>query len=171
MNYFEFYDIPVKFNIDENALKAKFYKIAKENHPDFFVNDEEKYNTVLQISSLNNEVYKCLSNFYLRAEYILKISAIKFEEKLTPKFLFEMMEINESLEDLKVNYNDKKAIDITNEIEQISIELQNELLQFTKSADMNETAEEVLFKKIKENLQKHKYILRLKETLANIAAR
>ena len=171
MNYFEFYDIPVKFNIDENALKAKFYKIAKENHPDFFVNDEEKYNTVLQISSLNNEAFKCLSDYYSRVEYVLKLSNKIFDEKLSPVFLIEMMDMNEAIEEVKANNDLVKNQQLISEIESMKEYLASELKNLTTIADNTISIEKKPLKEIKENLQKHKYILRLKETLANIAAR
>lgn len=171
MNYFEFYEIPVKFNIDENSLKVKFYKTAKENHPDFFINDENLYLQALSTSSTNNEAFKCLSDFHSRAAYILKLSENVFDEKLSPAFLIEMMEINEAVDEMRVENNIEKLKNLTVEIEKMNKSFDDELRELTDLADKAETLEQKPLKLINENLQKHKYILRLKETLANIAPR
>ncbi|NUM31568.1 MAG: Fe-S protein assembly co-chaperone HscB [Bacteroidetes bacterium] len=169
INYFDFYEIPLKFNIDEKSLKVKFYKIAKENHPDFFINDENRYRQALSISATNNEAYKCLSDFYLRAAYILKLSDLIFDEKFSSDFLMDMMEINEAVEDLTIDNDYEKLKNLTSEIDKLNENNFTELSSLTGIADNAEKPDEKLLKQINETLQKHKYILRLKETLANIA--
>ena len=71
-DFFDFYEIPQKFFIDEEALKSKFLLKAKQNHPDFYVNDQEKYADAMEQTSLNNQAFKVLSKFDSRLEYILK---------------------------------------------------------------------------------------------------
>ncbi|MCC6721063.1 MAG: Fe-S protein assembly co-chaperone HscB [Bacteroidia bacterium] len=170
MNYFEFYEIPVKFNIDENALKSKYYSIARKNHPDFFINDIENKNNALQITSLNNEAFKCLSAFHSRVEYVLKLSNIEFNEKLSPTFLMEMMDINESIEELKIKLENDKFQNLKTEVEDMSNLFTDGLKSLTTKADEHSQIDKNIYIDIKEIMLKHKYILRLKETLANIAA-
>lgn len=170
MNYFDFYGFPVKFNLNEQDLKAKYFNLLKANHPDFFVNDPEKYKESLINSSLNNEAYKCLSNFYLRANHILSLSNLALEDKLPPGFLMEMMEINEALDDLQHEPDGEALKALSSEIEEINQSLDKELKELTELADGFDSMEKMPLPAIKENLLKQKYILRLKETLANIAA-
>ena len=63
MNYFEFYDMPESFTLDEALIKKKFYELSKEYHPDFYANeDEAKQQEILELSTLNNKAYQTLSN-------------------------------------------------------------------------------------------------------------
>ena len=170
MNYFNFYELPVKFHLDEKKLKERYFSFLKSNHPDFFVHDAEKYHSSLVQSSLNNEAFKCLSNFYLRANYILTISNIELDEKLPSDFLMEMMEINETLDTLQFEPNSLQLTELNEQIQSLDIGLETELQNLTSKADLLESMDNHLMKEIKEILLKHKYILRIKETLANIAA-
>jgi molecular chaperone HscB len=169
-NYFDFYGMPLKFNLDEQELKDKYFKLLKTNHPDFFVNQPEKYNQALEASSKNNEAYKCLSNFHSRANYIVNLKDNSEDGKLSPIFLMEMMEINESLEELQFASNAQKFASLQSEIEEIESNLEAELKKITLHADTLDIISNTELKSIKEILLKHKYILRLKETMANIAA-
>lgn len=169
MNYFDFYGLPVKFNLNEQELKTKYFDLLKTNHPDFFVNDAEKYKESLVNSSLNNEAYKCLSNFTNRANHILSLSGLVLEDKLPPDFLMEMMDINEALDDLQHEKDADKLKLLEEEILVIDQNLTEELRHLATQADSFDSIEKMPLIGIKENLLKHKYILRLKETLANIA--
>jgi molecular chaperone HscB len=169
-NYFDFYGLPVKFNLNEKELKAKYFTLLKSNHPDFFVNDPEKYNESLLNSSLNNEAYKCLSNFMSRANHILSLSGLALEDKLPSDFLMEMMDINETLDDLQQEPDSIRLQLLIDEISGINTALDIELKELAEISDSYYSLPEMPLKKVKENLLKHKYILRLRETLANIAA-
>ncbi|HHH50193.1 MAG TPA: Fe-S protein assembly co-chaperone HscB, partial [Saprospiraceae bacterium] len=53
MNYFEFYNIPISFDVDAKALKKIFYANSKKYHPDFYtLENEEKQQEILQLSTL-----------------------------------------------------------------------------------------------------------------------
>jgi molecular chaperone HscB len=169
MNYFEFYGLSVKFHLDETDLRKRYFNLLKTNHPDFHINNPLKYEESLLSSSINNEAYKCLSDFYARANYILSLKYLDFEETLPPAFLMEMMEINEEIEHLKSTDREKIA-DILNNVALIEKSIHDDLYLNSKKADHLEIEDEHILKAIKIGLLKHKYILRLKETLANIAA-
>ena len=169
-NYFDFYGLPVKFNLDQKELKSKYFNLLKANHPDFFVNDPEKYKEALINSSLNNAAYKCLSHFNSRANHILELTGLDLEDKLPSDFLMEMMDINEALADLQMEPDTEKSKTLELTISEIEVRVYSELKTLTEQADKAVSQEEKPFIAIKENLLKHKYILRLNETLANIAA-
>ena len=74
MTYFEFYDIPVSFKVDATALKRTFYALSKKYHPDFFtLETAEKQAEILELSTLNSQAYKTLSDFDLRMKYARRI--------------------------------------------------------------------------------------------------
>ena len=106
MNYFELYDIPESFEIDQAALKRKFLELSKKYHPDFHtLNDEGEQEDALKMSVLNNEAYKTLKNKELLTAYILELNGITLgdNDSIPQDFLMEMMDINERLMDVQMD--------------------------------------------------------------------
>lgn len=170
INYFDFYGLPVKFNLDEVELKRRYHEKLKSNHPDFFVHDAEKHRAALINSSQNNEAFKCLSDYYRRAFHVISIHSVDISEKLPPDFLMEMMDINELLEEIKLQPQHDEMMKVSQMIDQIENSLNLNLLEKTNFFDVSDPKDATILRDICEILLKHKYILRLKETLANIAA-
>ena len=54
-NFFKFYQIEEKFFMDEAALRTQFLEISKAHHPDFHINDEERYEAALNTPVLTIE--------------------------------------------------------------------------------------------------------------------
>ncbi|MEL6867695.1 MAG: DnaJ domain-containing protein, partial [Bacteroidota bacterium] len=76
MNYFEFYELPVSFDLDAERLRKIFYANSRKYHPDFYTQDSaEAQAEALERSTLNNEAYKTLSNADLRMRYVLQLYA------------------------------------------------------------------------------------------------
>src|SRR5438128_1152505 len=101
INFFEFYNIPESFHIDEAKLKKQFYDLSKQYHPDFYANEsEERQQEILELSTINNTAYKTLADPNKRLAYILKQHDLLNEgakPQLPGDFLMEMMDINERL--------------------------------------------------------------------------
>ena len=122
MNYFELYDIPESFEIDQAALKRKFLELSKKYHPDFHtLNEEGEQEDALKMSVLNNEAYKTLKNKELLTAYILELNGITLgdNDSIPQDFLMEMMDINERLMDVQMDPNPESIKAITAEIDQI----------------------------------------------------
>ncbi len=122
MNYFELYDIPESFEIDQAALKRKFLELSKKYHPDFHtLNDKGEQEDALKMSVLNNEAYKTLKNKELLTAYILELNGIPLgdNDSIPQDFLMEMMDINERLMDVQMDPNPESIKAITAEIDQI----------------------------------------------------
>ncbi len=49
MNYFEFYELPIRFSIDVNSLRQKYFALSKQYHPDFFVNESDEKKSSVEI--------------------------------------------------------------------------------------------------------------------------
>jgi len=102
-NYFEFYRIREQFFLDEAELKRRFYARSKELHPDFHtMSDPAEQMEKLQLSSVNNQAYKTLSQLDSRIGHLLEIHGMKDDEGqavVPQEFLMEMMELNEALMD------------------------------------------------------------------------
>ena len=122
MNYFELYDIPESFEIDQAALKRKFLELSKKYPPDFHtLNEEGEQEDALKMSVLNNEAYKTLKNKELLTAYILELNGITLgdNDSIPQDFLMEMMDINERLMDVQMDPNPESINAITAEIDQI----------------------------------------------------
>lgn len=135
MNYFEFYNLPVHYNMDQKKLRRLFLQKSKEFHPDYYgMEAAEDQAAMLEKSSLNNEAYKVLKDDQNRLKYILELKEMIGEEaknSLPQSFLMEMMEINEQLMDLQFDYDAQQH-------EALLIEIDS------KEADFKATANTVL---------------------------
>jgi molecular chaperone HscB len=173
MNYFEFYELPESFSIDEKALKNKFYQLSKKYHPDFYANeDDAKQQEILELSTLNNKAYKVLSAPNKRIEYILQLHNLLADgdkHKLAPGFLMEMMEINETLMEIE---DEASFTSLKNQIGDMDTELSEELLANVKNYETDIQADkDKALDNIKDIYYRQKYLLRIKDSLNTFAAR
>lgn len=169
MNYFEFYEIPISFKVDEAALKRRFYANSKKYHPDFYtLESEERQAEVLELSSLNNEAYQVLKDFDKRMKYILDLKGGLKEEgknQIPQDFLIEMMDINEGLMELEFDFDEAKFQQTQNLLETQESKLFAEIVDFIDEykAENLET--------IKNYYLKKRYLLRIRENLSKFASR
>jgi molecular chaperone HscB len=176
MDYFELYNLPVSFHVDEALVKKKFYELSKKFHPDFYINEsDEKQAEILELSTANNKAYQVLSNPLKRIEYVLQLNNLMQEgEKyqLPQDFLMDMMEINEALMELEFNEDPVALEKIRNDIAAIEKGLFDELYQHTTQfdAEANPQNENILLN-IKDIWYRQKYLLRIRESLNRFAAR
>ena len=173
MNYFEFFKIPVSFKLDEAELKRTFYANSKKYHPDFFtLESEEKQMEVLELSTLNNNAYKTLSDFDKRMKYILDLKEILGEEgknKIPQEFLMEMMDINENLMELEFDFDQSNFDKVQNDLKSLETTLLEEVNPFIENYDDTAPKEEEL-NAIKNYFLKKRYLLRIKENLNKFAS-
>jgi len=172
MNYFEFYEIPVSFGVDEEGLRKRFYELSKQYHPDFYtLESEEKQAEILQLSTLNNEAYETLRNEDRRMKYVLTLEGALGEEgsnKLPPDFLMEMMELNEGLMELAFDPDPNAITNIREQLEKKEEELLNEVTPLLARFDANPTTKEGLELVVDYYLKK-RYLLRIRENLGKFA--
>lgn len=168
-NYFDFYELPVQFNPDQQQVKAKFYALSKQYHPDFYANESaEKQDEVLTLSTLNNKAYQTLSNAKRRLKYVLELKGIVETDEgyqLPQSFLMEMMEVNEALMDLEFEPDADKLSQVRDEVDVIEQQLENELDKLVKQFDESPAAAESLLPAIKDIFYRQKYISRIRERL------
>lgn len=168
MNYFEFYDIPVSFKIDETKLKNKYFELSKKFHPDYHLQSSPgEQSKMLGLSSLNNNAYKTLLNFDSRIKYILELKGQIYEgekHELPKEFLMEMMEVNEALMEMEMAKDEVKHQVIIKKISSIENELFQSIQTIVENYDDAKSSEDDL-KIVKDYYYKKKYLLRLKESL------
>jgi len=153
MNYFEFYNIPISFKVDNAALKKIFYQNSKKYHPDFYtLEGEEKQQEVLQLSSLNNEAFQVLKNFDKRMKYILDLKGVLSEEgknQIPQDFLMEMMDFNEAIMEMEFEPNPEKLGTLHKDLETLEKQLFSEVESIVENYS-EETATELELNSLKE---------------------
>ncbi|MFV2060528.1 MAG: Fe-S protein assembly co-chaperone HscB [Gammaproteobacteria bacterium] len=116
-NYFELFGFTNSYEIDLIKLSEIYRDLLKAVHPDRFANasDREKLLSA-QKATYVNEAYSCLKSPIHRAQYLLNINNIKFDnEKETiqdPEFLMEQMELREKLEAIRNSSDALASIDM-----------------------------------------------------------
>ena len=175
MNFFEFYDLPISFVVDEKVLKQQFLQKSKQHHPDFHtLSSADEQEAVLQLSTLNNQAYKTLSDTDSRIKYVLALYGLLEEGErytLPPDFLMDMMDINEELMELQSNFDEQAHQRIEQQInaleQQLHAQTTAQIQAYTASED--ETEKSHLLLEIKKCYYKMRYLLRVKKTCRTFA--
>jgi molecular chaperone HscB len=170
MNYFELYDTPISYNIDQVALKQKYIALSRLHHPDYQVQNSEQKQAEEQLKTIDvNAGFQILKHNTKRLYYILELKGIVAENEkyaLPSAFLMDMMELNEQLESV-----DNTTLEqVRSEVDALEMALNISLYQQAASIDWNEITAAIA-SELKEIYFKLKYILRIKESLNTFAAR
>ena len=171
MNYFEFYDLPVSFQIDLDTLKRKYYEISRSAHPDFHtLASEAKQEEMLERSTINNRAYKTLIDFDRRLKYILdlfgKLKA-EGENKVPQDFLMEMMDLNESLMELQTEPSKERENAILKEIAQFEEQSLMEI-QSTLAVEDLYVLSEKQWAELTDHYLKSRYLKRIRENIGSM---
>jgi molecular chaperone HscB len=122
VDYFSFFGLPRKLNIDTAVLTRDFYALSRKLHPDVYAQaaDTER-DWSLQKSSQLNDAYRTLRDPIGRTEYLLRLEGVELEEQskaatekaratgevkkqvVPPDLLEEVFELNMQLEELRMN--------------------------------------------------------------------
>lgn len=121
-DFFGFFGLPRKLNVDIAALEREMYTLSRRLHPDLYVRatpQEQQWS--LEQSSKLNDAYRTLRDPIARTEYLLKLEGVQLEEQskaateqarvtgelkkqvVPPDLLEEVFELNMQLEELKAN--------------------------------------------------------------------
>jgi molecular chaperone HscB len=121
VDYFSFFGLPRKLNLDTNVLEREFYSLSRKLHPDIYAGSKvQEQEWSLEQSSRLNDAYRTLRDPIRRTEYLLKLEGVELEgqskaateearktgEKkqiVPPDLLEEVFELNMQLEELRAN--------------------------------------------------------------------
>ena len=124
VDYFTFFGLPPKLNVDVARLERDFYELSRRLHPDLNAragSDEQEWS--LEQSSMLNDAYRTLRDPIKRTQYLLHLEGVALEEQsksateqaratgeikkqiVPPDLLEEVFELNMQLEDLRLNKN------------------------------------------------------------------
>lgn len=113
-NYFEVFDLPVDYQVDQNELSRRFLAMQKEVHPDRFAgkSDHEK-RLSMQWATLVNTANETLKSPLKRAIYMLSLADVNIEHnpELPPAFLMQQIELREELDSIEESESGLDALD------------------------------------------------------------
>ncbi len=104
-NYFELFNLPVQFALDQGKLGQHYRHLQQELHPDRFASDSaQAQRLAVQYSAMVNEAYATLSKHQSRAVYLLQLAGMSQQtidaEHIDGGFLIEQMDLREKLESI-----------------------------------------------------------------------
>lgn len=105
-DFYEFFGLDRKLQVDADALQRRFYELSREWHPDRFGRKSaEEQTQALEAAAILNDGYRTLRDPVQRAEYVLKEEGFPIGEQrskdVPPELLEEVFELNMMLEELK----------------------------------------------------------------------
>ncbi|MBP6828573.1 MAG: Fe-S protein assembly co-chaperone HscB [Saprospiraceae bacterium] len=174
MNYFDFFGLPVSFQVDPAALRSVFLQNSRKYHPDFHtLSDEARQASALEMSTLNNEAFKTLSDMDRRIRYILEINDLLGSEDAQPplpaSFLGEMMDINEALMELEFDFDETRYQAALHSVQVMEQSLVNEIQPILEHWTAADGKEPLL--RVRDYFLKKRYLLRIHENLSKFAPR
>jgi molecular chaperone HscB len=122
VDYFTFFGLPYRLNLDTKQLERDFYGLSRHLHPDINAGTsgrEQEWS--LEKSSQLNDAYRTLKDPITRTEYLLRLQGVELEEQsqaateearrtgatkkqaVPPDLLEEVFELNMQLEELRMN--------------------------------------------------------------------
>lgn len=172
--YFDLLEVPVSFMPDLSLLRKNYYKLSRETHPDHFSSssDDGSQHEVLSKSGDINAAYRTLSDENLRTKYILEGVGLLGETETAPvdqDFLMEMMEINELIEELQSDPDDKNYKAIMETLDSKHSDLDT-LMKEKAVCFENQSNTENILEDIRDIYLKTRYLLRIRENITNFAS-
>ncbi len=93
--------------VDEDTLEAAYLKLSRRLHPDHQpAGDADAQRRAIRNSALLNEAYETLRDEQTRHEYLLELfhpGSLDKHKTLDPEFLMEAMEVDEELEQARID--------------------------------------------------------------------
>ncbi|MHB1743470.1 MAG: Fe-S protein assembly co-chaperone HscB [Acidobacteriaceae bacterium] len=120
-DYFAFFGLPRRFQLDVAALEKQFYRLSRKFHPDLYARaSAEEQRWSLEKSSVLNDAWRTLRDPLARTEYMLGLAGIRLEAQsrdasdraaengtakqqvVPPDLLEEVFELNMQLEEMRM---------------------------------------------------------------------
>lgn len=121
VDYFAFFGLPRKLDVDVPQLEEDFYELSRKLHPDLTARaSAQEQEWSLEQSSMLNDAYRTLRDPIKRTEYLLHLEGVELEEQsksatervratgeikkqiVPPDLLEEVFELNMQLEELRM---------------------------------------------------------------------
>ncbi len=105
-NYYDFFGLDHKLNLDLKELERRFYTFSRRLHPDvYFRRGTRERQFALDSTAILNDAYRTLKDPIARANYLLKERGFDIGEQksnnVPPELLEEVFELNMAVEELR----------------------------------------------------------------------
>jgi molecular chaperone HscB len=104
-NYFELFELPSSFDIDQDCLIQRYRELQKVVHPDKYTQASDRERRLaIQNSTYINEAFQTLKDPLLRGQYLLRLRYPTDEQPeaaMTGEFLMAQMTLREELAEIK----------------------------------------------------------------------
>jgi molecular chaperone HscB len=151
-NYYDFFGLEHKLDLDLADLEKRFYALSRQYHPDrYTLKSREEQQYALDATAILNDAYRTLRDPLARAEYLLKENGFDIGEQgsknVPPELLEEVFELNMPIEELRggddsaragLEQARKKFVDMR---EKIDSELQSRFEGYDQAPDRNVLSE------------------------------
>ena len=140
-NYFELFDLPQDFSVDQAELGVRYRQLQMELHPDRYASaSAHEQRLAVQYSALVNEAYTTLRKPIDRALYLLKLAGMSSDtisgQPIDGGFLMTQMELREKLESIAELVDPQTALDHL--ITEIGADFAEQRSEYTKAYSAGE---------------------------------
>ncbi len=81
-NYYDFFGLEHRLDLDLRDLEKRFYALSREHHPDrYTLKGREEQQRALDATAILNDAYRTLRDPLARAEYLLKENGFDIGEQ------------------------------------------------------------------------------------------
>jgi molecular chaperone HscB len=165
-NYFDFFGLPHRLQMDSGELERRFYTLSRRLHPDvYFRRPARERQFSLDATAILNDAYRTLRDPIARAEYLLKENGFDIGEQksanVPPELLEEVFELNTALEEMRHGEDEARpqleaaSGKFSGMRDEIDSELQRKFREF------DETRERRVLGEVRGILNRRKYVRNL----------
>lgn len=172
MEYFSLFSLPVQLEVDKKALRASYLELSRKYHPDYFATaGADAQQEALDATAQLNKAFKTLSNREETIRYVLQEKGLLVDDEkynLSPDFLMEMLEINESIADLSFDPDPEKKAELVTTLKNLEDEIYEPVANIVANYQEGVTSKEELLQ-VKDYYFRKKYLERLQRQLMGIS--
>lgn len=131
-DYFSLFGLPLRFQLDSNALEHHYHTLQTRVHPDKFSHlSQSEQRLSVQWATRVNEAYQTLRSPLARGRYLLSLHGVDTQEETNTAmpldFLMEQMELREALEAARQNKDQAALGDMEARVKLVVNGLQQQL--------------------------------------------
>ncbi|WP_226648481.1 Fe-S protein assembly co-chaperone HscB [Microbulbifer variabilis] len=166
LTHFELFGLKPVFELDRNALAARYRELQREFHPDKYASKSEREQLLaIQMAAQINEAHTVLRNPVQRAAYLLKLAGVEVPPEQTTadtEFLMQQMLLRERLEEVREQPNPAAALEeLADEVDGL---YRGEQRQFA------ETYAAGKFSEAEDSLRKQQFLVKLQSQVEELEA-
>lgn len=146
--YFDLFQLPRQFELDENELEQRYHQLATQFHPDKFVTQSAfEQKQAMMMAATINTAYRTLKAPLDRAAYLLQQQGIDADAPehthFDAEFLMQQMQWREAIAEAGTEHNMEALNQLVTEISHARSELYRQLSQTLAASELNKAAEYV----------------------------